>query len=248
MLKLRLNARYQDLAYKFTVSVSTVSRIFLKWIKAMYVMLAKSILWPDQETRQKTMSDCFQVAFGKKVAVILDCFEIFIEIPSGLHARACTWSNYKHHNTAKVLLGIAPQGVISYVSKCWGGRVSDKYLTENCGILNKLTPGDIILADRGFDIADSVGMQQCQLYIPAFTRGKSQLSALEVHETRTIANVRIHVERVIGNVRKKYSILQSRIPIHFTTTREDNELPVIDYIVNVCCALTNVCDSVVPIN
>ena len=91
-------------------------------------------------------------------------------------------------------------------------------------------------------------MQQCQLYIPAFTRGKSQLSALEVHETRTIANVRIHVERVIGNVKKKYSILQSTIPIHFTTAREDNELPVIDYIVNVCCALTNVCDSVVPIN
>ena len=149
MLKLRLNARYQDLAYRFTVSVSTVSRIFLNWIKAMYVMLAKSILWPDQETRQKTMPDCFQVAFGKKVAVILDCFEIFIERPSGLHARACTWSNYKHHNTAKVLLGIAPQGVISYVSKCWGGRVSDKNLTENCGILNKLTPGDIILADRG---------------------------------------------------------------------------------------------------
>ena len=49
---------------------------------------------------------------------------VFIVRSSGLHARACTWSNYKHHNTAKVLLGIAPQGV----SKCWKGRVSDRYL------------------------------------------------------------------------------------------------------------------------
>jgi len=35
----------------------------------------------------------------EKVAVILDCFEIFIERPSILKARAMTWYNYKHHNT-----------------------------------------------------------------------------------------------------------------------------------------------------
>ena len=45
-------------------------------------------------------------------------------------------------------------------------------------------------------------MMQAKLHIPAFTKGKSQLSAMEVTETRTIANVRIHVERVIGNVRQ----------------------------------------------
>ena len=47
---------------------------------------------------------------------------------------------------------------------------------------------------------------QAKLHIPAFTRGKSQLSATEVEETRKIANVRIHVERVIGYVRQKYKI------------------------------------------
>ena len=44
-------------------------------------------------------------------------------------------------------------------------------------------------------------MRQARLHIPAFTKGKDQLSAIEVHETRTTANVRIHVERVIGCVR-----------------------------------------------
>ena len=58
--------------------------------------------------------------------------------------------------------------------------MSDKYLTEHCGILDKLLPGDIVLADRGFDISDSIGMQQAKLNIPAFTKGKTQLSALEV--------------------------------------------------------------------
>jgi len=64
--------------------------------------------------------------------------------------------------------------------------VSDKHLTENCGMLKKLLPGDIVLADRGFDIAESVGIR---LHIPAFTKGKDQLSAAKVEETRTIANV-----------------------------------------------------------
>ena len=71
---------------------------------------------------------------------------------------ACTWSNYKHHNTVKVLIGIVPQGVVTFVSEAWGGRVSDKNLTEHSGILDKLLPGDVVLADRGSTVSDSVGM------------------------------------------------------------------------------------------
>lgn len=78
--------------------------------------------------------------------------------------------------------------------------MSDKYITENSGFLSNLLPGDIVLADRGFDIADSVGFYQAKLYIPSFTKGKKQLSAQEVETTQKIANIRIHVERVIGLV------------------------------------------------
>ena len=119
-----------------------------------------------------------------------------MNVPSNLEARTATWSNYKHKNMVKILLGIAPQGVITFVSDTWGGRVSDKFLTEHCGLLSKLLPGDIVLADRGFDIAESVGVRQAHLHIPAFTRGKDQLTALEVEQTRHIANIRVHVERV----------------------------------------------------
>ena len=68
-----------------------------------------------------------------------------------------------------------------------------------------------MLADRGFDISDSVGMQQAKLYIPSFAKGKYQLAAIEVEETLCIANVRNHVERVIGCVPQKFTILQGRL-------------------------------------
>ena len=197
----------------------------------MDIRLQPLVLWPDREDLRRTMPDCFKVSFSDHVAVIIDCFEVFIERPSNLLARAVTWSTYKHHNTAKFLIGITPQGVVSFISDAWGGRVSDKYLTEHCGILSNLLPGDIVLADRGFDIADSVGIHQAKLHIPVFTKGKSQLSALEVEQTRSIANVRIHVEWVIGAVRQKYTVLQGTLPIDYVLPRSGESCPTIDRIV-----------------
>jgi len=95
-------------------------------------------------------------------------------------ARAQTWSNYKHHNTVKYLVGITPQGTISFISNGWGGRVSDKHLTANSKFISKLIHEDLVLADRGFEIQDLVAIAGAEVQYPAFTRGKGQLSATEI--------------------------------------------------------------------
>ena len=250
LMKLRLNVLFQDLAYRFMVSLSTVSRIFSSWMIVMDTRLSSLVFWPEREQLWRTMPMCFQYAFGKKVTVIIDCFEVFIEKPTNLLARAQTFSSYKHHNTIKILIGITPQGTVSFVSETWGGRTSDKHLTENCGFLNKLSPEDIVMADRGFTITESVGLQQAKLLIPAFTKGKSQLDPVDVEQTRGIASVRIHVERVIGLLRRKYTILESTLPTDFLSCNAngspDTKVPVIDRIVRVCSALVNLCPPIVP--
>lgn len=159
--------------------------------------------------------------------------------------RAQTWSNYTHHNTAKYLIGITPHGTTSCISEGWGRRVSDKHLNANSKCLDKLTHGDIVLADRGFEIQDLVGMVGADVWYPSFTRGKTQLSAADVEATRNIANVRMHVERVIGTVRQTLSILGATCPIDYLITKPGDKCPVLDKVVNVCCALPNLCPSVV---
>lgn len=120
LMKTKLKCTYQDLAYRFGISVSTVSRIFDWWIDVMSTHLQFLILWPQREELMKTMPFFFKQNFGNKVAVIIDCFEVYIERPSSLIAQGMTWSNYKHHNTVKFFIGITPKGVISFISKVWG--------------------------------------------------------------------------------------------------------------------------------
>ena len=121
---------------------------------------------------------------------------------------------------------------MSYISTAWGGRASDKTIVEASGILKKLLPGDVALAVRGFNVEDGVGLYAASLIkIPAFTRGKLQLSAQEVEETRKIASVRIHVQRVIGLVRRKYQILQSRaMPTEHMAVKPGETMALIDKI------------------
>ena len=106
-----------------------------------------------------------------------------------------------------------------------------------------MLPGDLKLADRGFTVHESVWYYGAQLNIPAFTRGKDQQDSVDVETTRGIANVRIHVERVIRTLRQKYTIIQSTLPTDFLTSNingpPEKQVPLLDRIVRVCSALVN---------
>ena len=109
----------------------------------------------------------------------------------------------------------------------------------------------MVMADRGFTISESVGLKQAKLEIPAFTKGKSQLDPVDVENTRGIANVRIHVERVIGLLRRKYTILEGTLLTECLACNPDGpverQLPLIDCIVRICAALVNFCPPIIPL-
>ena len=212
----------------------------------MAEQLSFLIHWPSREQMMTSMPMLFR-KFFKNCICILDCTEVFIERPANLQARSHTWSEYKH-NTIKVLIAVTPQGTISFISEAWGGRASDKFITEHSGVLDKLEHGDLVLADRGFTIEDSVGLYCATLCCPPFTKGKKQLSCNEVDYAREISHVRIHVERVIGQMKKKYKLLEGVIPMSMLNEKTPtDDKTFIDCIFTVCAALCNACTSVVPL-
>lgn len=163
------------------------------------------------------------------IRCIIDCTEVFIERAASLSMQGQTFSNYKHHNTVKFLVAITPNGCICFVSKAWGGRTSDRLLTERCGFLDHIEPGDVVMADKGFTISDLLAKKKAYLNIPPFLRNK-QFSNAEIEEIKAIASVRIYVERAIGRV-TLFHILDTNVPLSLSRN--------IDSIFRVCCYLTN---------
>ena len=88
---------------------------------------------------------------------------------------------------------------------------------------------------------------EASIVMPSFTKGKQQLSSTEVEQSRRISNVRIHIERVIGLLQQKYTVLRDIAPLDLLVKDQDG-ISTLDKIVYVCCALTNMCPSVVPFN
>ena len=163
--------------------------------------------------------------------IVMDCTEIFIEMPSSFRSQSVTYSSYKHHNTAKALIGISPSGAVSFVSDLYVGRSSDKQITTDCGILDLLEAGDSVMADKGFEIAGDLP-QGVILKIPQFLGGKDHLSIEEETEIRRRASVRIHVERAIARI-KNFKVLSTIFPVFMAAA--------INKVWIICCYLSNFC-------
>lgn len=209
MLRLKVGLFVKDISERFNISQGYFSKIFTTWINFLYHELPLLFPFPSRKLIQENLPESF-IPYPT-TRIIIDCTEVFIEIPSSLTAQSETWSSYKHHNTYKVLVGVSPNGVCTFVSELWGGRVSDKEITKQSGILNLLEKGDNIMADRGFDIKDILP-EGVTLNIPPFLGNRKQMSSSEVQDTMDIASVRIHVEREMARI-KNYHILDGVLPL-----------------------------------
>lgn len=246
LMKLRNDFSFRELGYKFNISESTASHYFHKCIFVMYSKLKHLIVWPSREQLWESSPAEFKEAFGSNLVTILDCFEVNTEIPSDKKAAGQLFSSYKHHHTIKILLGITPHGAISFVSNAFVGRASDKHITKVSKILDHILVGDIVMADRGFLIEDSLVKIHAHLKIPAFTRSLDQLHPIDVEKTRKIAHIRIHVERKIGETKQKFLFLDGKLPISMISKFTSLcDVPVIDQAIVVACALINLCPGII---
>ncbi len=231
LTRLKVGLLEQDLATRFEIHQSTVSRIVTTWISFMYDRFKELDIWPSRQQCNENMPEHVRRLYPR-LRCIIDATEIYIEKPSNPIAQQATFSSYKNRNTLKILVGIDPSGSISFISDLYGGSISDRELTIKCGILEEdWESQDVLMADRGFNVQDLFEDKEVRLNIPPFLNGKEQLSEYELVETRRIASIRIHIERAIERI-KNYHILDY-VPISMCQNK------LIDQLFFVCGMLTN---------
>lgn len=167
----------------------------------------------------------------KNCIVVLDCTEIFLQKPSCLCCRIKFYSQYKKSTTVKFMTGVSPGGLITVISRCYGGRASDKLIFEESDLIQKLTPNtDAIMVDKGFLIDNLCAMYKIKLIRPPFLRNKKHLTTEEAVSNKDIAAARVHVER--SNHRLKViKIISGKL--------QWSLVPKIDEIFLIICGITN---------
>ena len=149
------------LADTFGISPAQVSRIYNTWITFLSQELSLLVPWPSRSELKKSLPKRFK---GKEnIRIIIDCLELFIQKPKIPSSQKIIWSSYKHWNTAKLLIGITPTGVISFIPPLWTGSVSDKEIVRKSGLLNLLEEGDAVMADKGFLVRDILAFKKVHL-------------------------------------------------------------------------------------
>lgn len=154
LMKLRLGLSTSDLAVRFGISKELASDVVRSVIMNMACRLKFLISWPS---RKAATNICDAINYmHDQTTIMIDCLEISIEEPLTISARNQTWSDSKDCNTIKAVLGAAHNGLIIFVSQCWGGSISNKELILLSGFLGKIEAGDLVMADRDFYIGEDL--------------------------------------------------------------------------------------------
>ena len=197
---LRQDFFQSHIAHLFKVSQTSVSRILTTWLNFLYLKLGQLGLWASRSAIDATMPASFRDKFPQ-TRVIIDCTEIFCEMPSSLMLHAELYSNYKSHVTLKSLVGIAPSGALTFISQLYTGCISDKEIVRRSGFVGlPFDQGDVVMVDKGFTIEDILPLG-VGLNIPPFLGQNSQMSKDNTIRTQSIAAERIHIERFINKIK-----------------------------------------------
>lgn len=213
LIKLRCGFSNTHLGWLFNCDNATVTRIIISWLNYVFLKFCTLPIWPSREEVNKSMPDMFKKKYPD-TRIIVDCTEIAVEAPESLHTRSVYYSDYKHHNTYKALIGITPAGGLSFVSELFPGSVSDREIFSRSGILNQKfwDKGDEIMADKGFNIRDLLDQIGVKLNIPIFLEDRAQFTADQVIVNQGISSLRIHVERYISRI-KNFHIFDRPLPL-----------------------------------
>ena len=112
---------------------------------------------------------------SQKLHSIAGATEISIQTPKDHLLQRLTWSNYKYHNTLKVLGVIVPSSDIMFISLAYPGPISDKEITKQSGYLDMMESYTELMVDKGFNISKECAAKRIYVVVPPGKQGSSQM-------------------------------------------------------------------------
>ena len=227
LMKLRQNYTNLHLAQLFSCSVATISNIVITFIHVLHGLLFDDLMTTIPSRDKNKLCSPSSFSTYSSCRIVVDCTDIEVATPSLMSQQNATYSSYRGMNSFKVLTGVAPNGVLTFVSRLFPGSISDKEIVQQSGILKHFVPGDLILADKGFLIQDIVP-KGVSVNIPPFLQ-HGKFTESEAKVTKSIAKCRIHVER--ANARLKDFKILTFVPPYLRCY--------MDKVFQLCAALVN---------
>ncbi|XP_050460200.1 uncharacterized protein LOC126856070 [Cataglyphis hispanica] len=228
-VKLKQNLSYSFLAVIFNnCTPRHCQRIFYKTLQMLSETLRPMISWPSRDEISRNLPKVFE-GF-ENVRIVVDCTEIFIQALTKLGCQEVVYSHYKSSPTIKVMTGVSPGGTITFISKPFGGRVTDTEIFSKSELINLLEVNDGVMCDRGFLIDELCARKSWKLIRPPFLKDKKQFSKSEAILTSQIAKARVHIERSNQRI-KAFAVVGETMSVKL--------VPIIEDIFSVICATVN---------
>ena len=206
-------------AWELCIGHDHYSRVFSTFVTFLHrSLLREQPKFSSKRSRSRMPQHWVDYLKTNDIKIVLDATEIGCEAPSVLCEARCFYSQYKHGYTVKFLIGVSAHGTIVFISEAYPGKISDFAITEVCGVLDWLEQGDLVLADRGFNIQALLSKIRAGILVGhTHAKGeKEKMGGKYTHDQTTVmkaySNLRIHVERAMALI-KRMGFLKNTIKL-----------------------------------
>ncbi|XP_063386757.1 uncharacterized protein LOC134672743 [Cydia fagiglandana] len=232
--KIKQNGSLRKISDQFEIPSSEITNMFLKGIECLANFFQNLIYLPAPDQIQAQLTHEFKVRYPN-VHCILKSLEIEIKTsPDPLH-QAQTWSEEKYGSTMKYLIGCTPNGFVAFVSKGYGGGMSDKDILERSNFTNILPLNAVVMAEwqkNSFVGVESYLMTKgVKLLRPNHPgiNSSTEPAQEQVAQAKAIEFLRVHLKKMMKRLRR-FEMLSEVCSKH---------IGYMDHILIIACGLVN---------
>ncbi|XP_063625578.1 uncharacterized protein LOC134797280 [Cydia splendana] len=232
--KIKQNGSLRDISVQFEIPSSEITNMFVKGIECLANFFQNLIYLPAPDQIQAQLPHEFKVRYPN-VQCILKSLEIEIKTsPDPLH-QAQTWSEEKYGSTLKYLIGCTPNGFVAFVSKGYGGGISDKDILERSNLTNILPLNAVVMTEwqkNSFVGVESYLMTKgVRLLRPNHPgiNSSTEPAQEQVAQAKAIEFLRVHLERMTKRLRRFGMLSEVR----------SKYIGYMDHVLIIACGLVN---------